>query len=296
MVFVQALENITYEKVLENEQMKRHTSIGVGGEARYFVSIKSLHVLNNVLECSRRYKIRCKIIGNGTNLIFSDSGYNGLIISIKGISDVFFKVDEVKAMAGATIAKLIDFCAENKLGGIEELSGIPATIGGAIKMNAGAFGKCISDYVTRVEVLKNGKIISYNKADCDFSYRTSKFSKSKEIITAVYFKFDRDGFSMDKLKKFRQRRNETQPFNKSCGSIFKNPENLSAGKLIEDAGLKGFSLGGARVSTKHANFIVNEKNAKACDVYNLIKYIKEKIKSVYGITLQEEVEYVGEFQ
>ncbi|MBE5753735.1 MAG: UDP-N-acetylmuramate dehydrogenase [Clostridiales bacterium] len=297
MGFKQELIDFSQVKVSFGEQMKKHTSLGVGGNAEYFAYIDTLYGLNKLLVLAKEYKIPFKIIGNGTNILVADGGFEGLIISLKGLNDVFFKRDFVKVMAGATIDKLSKFCIDHKLSGMEALSGIPATVGGAIVMNAGAFGNNISDHVVSVQTLCGGKIKTYDKSECKFGYRKSRFLGGKEVVISATFSF-REGVReviSASVKNYAEIRKSMQPLGRSCGSVFKNPKDKTAGFLIECAGLKGQKIGGASISTVHGNFIMNEGKATANDVFLLINYIKDKIKKEFGITLTEEVELIGEF-
>ncbi len=292
-----ALFDTTNAKIFFDEPMRKHTGYGVGGCARYYAQIDSLYGLNSLINIAKQYKVNYKVIGSGTNILVSDLGYDGLIIDTKRLSDVFFKREQVKAMAGAKLEKLIQFALDNKLTGLEAFAGIPATVGGAIVMNAGAFGHNISENIQTVETLCDGKIKFYNKNDCKFGYRTSRFLKNKEVIVSATFNLksgDREKIS-DSIKSYKDLRRSIQPMGKSCGSVFKNPKPFSAGALIENVGLKGHRVGGAIVSEKHANFIITSSKAKAKDVYELISQIKQKVKDAFGVELSEEVECVGEF-
>ncbi len=296
-MFKNALLDTTNAKILFDEPMKKHTSFGVGGCARYYAQIDSLYSLNSLITLAQQYKVRYKVIGCGTNLLVSDLGYDGLIIDIKRLSDVFFKREHVKAMAGAKLEKLLQFACDNKLTGLEAFAGIPASVGGAIVMNAGAFGHNICEFVDTVETLCDGKIKFYRKNECKFGYRTSRFLKNKEIIVSATFDLkvgDREKIG-DSIKSYKDLRRLVQPTGRSCGSVFKNPKPFSAGALIESAGLKGNKIGGAFISEKHANFIITSSKAKAKDVYELIEQIKQKVKDAFGVELCEEVECVGEF-
>jgi len=285
------------EEIKQDEELKNHCTIGVGGKAKYFIEPTSLKNLREIIDIAKNNKLQYKIIGNGTNILPSDSGYNGLIVCTKKLNGIFFQQETVKAMAGAKIKELFDFCFQNNLGGLEKIYQIPATIGGAIKMNAGCFGGNISDFLVYVETLKDGKIIRYDKSDCDFGYRTSRFSLENEVIVGAVFKF----FSAEKIGianlafHYNNLRKNSQPKGKTFGSIFKNPKGDFAGKLIENVGLKGKKIGGAIISNKHANFIINNKNASSEDIYNLIQLAKQKVKQKYDISLQEEIDYIGEF-
>lgn len=296
MGFTDTLELFT-EEISYNEPMKKHTAFGVGGPARYFSAVRSLYTLNTLITSAKENKIPYKVLGNGTNVLVSDKGFDGLIITTKRLKDIFLSCGEVKAMAGATLYDLMRFCVSHRMTGLEAVANIPATVGGAVVMNAGAFGHNISDCIISVETVSDGKLKKYFKHDCKFSYRKSRFTSRKETVTAVNFKFgsgEREIIEAS-ARSYADIRKKSQPIGKTCGSVFKNPTKDFAGKLIEQAGLKGYSIGGAVVSEKHANFIVNERCAQASDIYSLIKYVKHKVKDTFGVTLKEEVEYVGEF-
>ncbi len=296
-MFKNALLETTNAKITFDEPMRKHTGYGVGGCARYYAQIDSLYSLNNLINLAKQHKVKYKVVGNGTNILVSDLGYDGLIIDTKRLCDVFFKREHIKAMAGAKLDKLLQFAIDNKLSGLEAFAGIPATVGGAIVMNAGAFGHNISEIIVTVETLCDGKIKVYDKRDCKFGYRTSRFLKGKEVVVSATFEVksgDREKI-YDSIKSYKDLRRLVQPAGKSCGSVFKNPKPFSAGALIEKAGLKGYSIGGAIVSEKHANFIITSSKARARDVYQLITIIKQKVKDAFGVDLVEEVECVGEF-
>lgn len=296
MGFTDTLDLFT-EEITYDEPMKKHTAFGVGGPARYFSAVRSLYTLNSLICSAREHGIPYRVLGNGTNVLVSDKGYDGLIITTQKLKDIFISSGEVKAMAGATLGELMRFCLRHRMTGLEAVASIPATVGGAVVMNAGAFGYNVSDYITSVETVADGKLKKYYKQDCKFSYRKSRFCSCRETVTAVNFDFlsgEREIIEAS-ARSYAEIRKKSQPVGRTCGSVFKNPPKDFAGRLIEQAGLKGFSIGGAVVSEKHANFILNEKSAQASDIYNLIRYIKHKVKDTFDISLKEEVEYVGEF-
>lgn len=297
MDFSKELKGFSHAKITFEQPMKKFTTLGVGGCADYFAEVDSLYGLNLLISLAKEYNQPYFILGNGTNILISDKGYRGLIICLKKLNDVFFKRDLVRAMAGANIDKVLKFNLANGLTGLERLSGIPATIGGAIVMNAGAFGHNISDHIVNVQTLYQGKINSYDKEQCEFAYRKSRFLGRKEIIISATFNFEYDSKeTIEKnIKNYADLRRQIQPIGKSCGSVFKNPKGYSAGELIDRANLKGLRIGGALVSERHANFIITQSNALSSDVYALIQHIKEKVKDKFDITLKEEVEFIGEF-
>ncbi|MBQ8426983.1 MAG: UDP-N-acetylmuramate dehydrogenase [Clostridia bacterium] len=297
MDLIYSLSENTHAKVLYDEPMKKHTSYGVGGNASCFVEADSLYTLSEVVSFAKDNKIPFKVLGNGTNVLVSDRGYKGIIICLTKLNDVFFVRDEIRAMAGVNLSKLIKFAKDHRLSGLEALSGIPATVGGAVVMNAGAFGHNISDKITSVETLHNGKIKKYYREECNFCYRGSRFFGKKEVIVSANFKLKESNreFILSGIKSFSELRTSIQPSGKSCGSVFKNPRPETAGRLIDKAGLKGYSIGGASISNRHGNFITTAGKATASDVYELITYVKKKIKDEFGIELKEEVEFVGEF-
>jgi len=298
MRLIDALTEIPDAVVVEDESMKKHTTLGVGGCAKYFITVKSLFSLSQAITTLKEYQVKYRIIGGGSNLLVSDLGYDGAIIKLL-VTDVYTTVSGVRAMAGASLKNLAEFCFSHGLAGTEALYSIPAKVGGAVVNNAGAFGQTISDHILNVETLVNGKIVKVDKHDCKFSYRDSRFRKTPSVIVAVNFNFPKkttkDFSSYDVYRELEKRRKEAFPVGKTCGSVFRNPTGDYAGRLIEKANLKGFSIGGATISTKHANFIVCDKTATSMDVDLLIKHVKKSVKQTFGVSLKEEVERLGVF-
>lgn len=291
-----SLLGITINK---NQLMSYKTGYPVGGPADYFVTVYSFNALFSVTELCKEYGVSYKILGNGTNVVFSDSGYKGVVISTKGLNSISHVDGVVTAMSGVSLCDLVLFSAEYGLYGGEQLVGIPATVGGAIVMNAGAFGKSIGDFVLEVWCFEEGKIKKYSNKECEFGYRKSFFSKVNRPILSASFVFGKnqaDEYDVNQIvSRCRERRKSDQPSGRSCGCVFKNPPNDYAGRLIDLASLKGLTYGGASVSNKHANFIIANKGAKAQDIYQLVQQIKLKVKNEFGVTLEEEVEFVGDF-
>ncbi len=281
-----------------NKPLASFSGYKTGGNAFAFFEPKSLKSLCECIDFCKEYGLEYKIIGKGSNLLISDNGYKGIVISLKKLSGIeFYKGGEIRVGAGVNLSKLIDFCAINGLAGIETLAGIPASVGGATVMNAGAFLTCISDFITVVETVKNGKFYRIDKNDCNFSYRKSKFLHSKEIVVSVRFLFNKDSSSSirAKIENYLLKRKNLQPQGRTCGSVFKNPKGYYAGELIERASLKGVRIGGAEISKKHANIIVANKNCTSQDVYKLIRLVKYEVFSKFHIKLNEEIEYLGDF-
>ncbi|MBE7090251.1 MAG: UDP-N-acetylmuramate dehydrogenase [Clostridiales bacterium] len=279
----------------QNEKLSAHTTLGVGGKAKYYIEPETFYSLIQVVRTANVKKIPYKVIGNGSNLLVSDSGFSGLIINLRRLKGIKRVGDTIIAYAGETLKNLITYCEYNGLSGLEELSGIPGQIGGVTLQNAGAFGKSVADVVSYVKCY-DGKIKTIKKENCGFGYRTSAFQNSGQIILSTAFTLKSVGTKevADRIYKISERRKRLQPQGKTCGSVFRNPLGKSAGELIERVGLKGFSVGKAIISEKHANFIINNGNS-AEDVYLLIEYVKQKVKQQLGVTLIEEVEKIGKF-
>lgn len=288
MQFDEYVEKLESEGIayLKDQPLKAYGSYGTGGRAKIIVFPKNEDQLCNCMTDN------CEIIGNGTNVLFSDKGYDGALIVTKAVNEINVCGGTVVACSGASLTKLRETCELNCLSGLEFSHGIPASVGGAVCMNAGCFSKSISDIVSYV--VTNKRV--YNNADCNFGYRNSIFSNKKgEVIVKVCFLLKPGEADLIEVKteKFKKLRKSSQPHGKSCGSVFLN-DGYFAGKLIDQAGLKGYKIGGARISTKHANFIINDGGTSA-DVYKLIAYVKRVVYETQGIKLQEELKYIGNF-
>ena len=289
------------EKIMFDVPMKNYTSFKIGGKAEKFLKIKNEEELKNAIKYARENNLKITIIGNGSNLLVLDSGIKGLVLKIE-IDDL--KIEKKENYVEVTVgsgyktmalgAKLMN----EGITGFEELSGIPGTIGGAIFMNAGAYGKEIKDINISTKCMDyDGNIFILQNKEQEFEYRSSIFKNGKYIILETKLKLE-DGKKEEiknKINEFLSSRKEKQPLEyPSAGSTFKRQEGVITAKLIDECGLKGVKIGGAMVSTKHAGFIVNYSNATAKDVLNLIKYVKEKIYEKYGIKIEEEIRIVGE--
>ena len=283
--------------IMENEPMSNHTSYGIGGPALAFIEPKAIKDLQIIKSFSEKYKVPLYCIGSGSNLLVSDRGVNGLVVSLeKYFKNIKFEKDKCYADAGIKLSKLVKDCIKQNKIGFETLIGIPGTLGGALIMNAGAFGNEISTYLTCIELLNNRGVIEKKAADeIEFKYRSSTFNKNEIIISA---EFRMENATQNQIIKNRDdanhKRKISQPLKfRSAGSVFKNPEGFSAGYLIDQAGLKGKTIGGAMISDIHANFIINKGNAKADDIVKLIKIIRDTIFKKYSIALELEITTLG---
>jgi len=297
MCFETEVSKIENLKVLRNVSLKNYCGYGVGGNVNYFFIPNTITALIFALKICDTYNIPFFLLGNGTNVLFSDKGFNGVIIYTAKLNDIVIKNDILQTECGSNLNAVINSCIHNGLGGLEKLAGIPATVGGAITMNASAFGVNISDYLQDVTALVEGKVQNFTKKECNFGYRNSIFLKNDIAILSARFKLRKENpCDLDNIRKeCLSVRGAIQPKARSCGSVFRNTKVYSAGKLIDDAGLKGLTVGGAQISNIHANFIITKDNATALDVYLLIEKVKETIKRVYNIELKEEIQKIGDF-
>jgi len=292
------LKKMLSGKLFENEMMANHTWYGIGGPALAFIEPKSIKDLQLIKSFALRNKIQIYCIGNGSNLLVSDDGINGLVLNLeKYFKKSLFNNGKCYAESGIRLSKLIKECIKNGLGGMESMIGIPGTLGGALVMNAGAFNQEISKYLCAVEIFNGNDIVErISSKEIKFGYRTSSFKKSDIIISAEFQFLPMDKNEIEKNKsEANKKRKNTQPLKyRSAGSVFKNPKNgNAAGFLIDKAGLKGKKIGGAMVSDIHANFIVNESNASAKDMVQLIKHIRKIVLEKYSINLELEIKTIG---
>ena len=290
---------IAKERVYVDEPMSRHTTFRVGGPADFFVTPKAKEEVRDVIRICKEAGMPYYIIGNGSNLLVSDAGYRGVIVQIyKEMNEVKVEGDLVKAQAGALLSGIAAKALGAELSGFEFASGIPGTIGGACVMNAGAYGGEMKDVLESVTVLTGeGKIIDLGRYELELGYRTSVIAKKGYIVLGAVLKLERgDGEKiktyMDELK---EKRVTKQPLEyPSAGSTFKRPEGYFAGKLIEDAGLRGFQVGGAQVSEKHCGFVINRDHATAADIMELMRQVQIRVKENSGVDLEPEVKRLGD--
>lgn len=286
--------------VLMDEQMKCHTTFRVGGSADFFVKPQNERQLAGVIRYLDEYKIPFFILGNGSNLLVSDSGYRGVIIDLsEGFDDISVSGNFIFTQAGAMLSRVSAFARDNSLTGMEFASGIPGSIGGAVFMNAGAYGGEMKDIVDTVTVMDySGNIFVLKNSDMDFGYRHSVVEEKKLIVLSTVLRLSKGDRSVitGRMKELGESRISKQPLEyPSAGSTFKRPEGYFAGKLIMDAGLRGKSIGGAQVAEKHCGFIINKGGATAKDIAQLIRYVQNEVKCMFGVSIEPEVRFLGDF-
>lgn len=282
--------------VLENVSLKDYNTYKIGGIAKYIVKPDSIDNLIKLINYLNEENIRYIVLGKGSNVILPDEDFDGVIILLDNLKKVVINNDIVEAEVGISLGAFIMDLINKNLGGLENLCGIPGTLGGAIVGNAGCYGSLISDNLIDVTYLEEGIVKTITKEECKFSYRDSIFKKDKnKVVLSCRFKLveSNKDVMLESVKEHTLKRKNSQPLEyPNAGSVFRNPDNIAAGKLIEDLGLKDYNINGAYVSNKHANFIINKDNAKSADIISLINYIKDKVKEEYGIELILEQEIV----
>lgn len=295
---VKFIEENDIGKYLENVSMSKHTTYRVGGIAKVMVYPKDEKKLISLLRELKSKNILYKILGNGSNTLFSDKIFDGVIIKLDCFDDIKFFRNTIKAGSGVNLIKLSNMAVRKSLSGLEFATGIPGTVGGAVYMNAGAYKSDMGYIVKSIRVITPKlEIITMTNKELDFHYRTSFLQKNPGYIcleaTLQLKKGDKNEM-LELVRDRKERRLQSQPLEyPSAGSVFRNPENLFAGKLIEDLGYKGLIRGGAKVSDKHANFIINYNNATSTDIKELIDFVKDEVLDKYGIELKVEQEFVN---
>ena len=284
-----------------DEPMSRHTTFRIGGPADILIEPPDTQRLAAVLKLIKRFNIPYFVMGNGSNLLVGDKGIRGAVIKIgNGMSECDTDGTQITAQSGIKLSRLANTALKNGLCGLEFASGIPGTLGGAVFMNAGAYGGEMKDVISHVKYVssKDCEIHTLTVQECSFGYRKSAFSDGDKIVTEAVLNLENG--DMDEIKasmaELSAKRAEKQPIDKpSAGSTFKRPEGYFAGTLIQDAGLKGLSIGGAEVSQKHAGFVINKGGATAADVRALIEEVQNRVMIKFGVHLEPEVKFVGEF-
>ena len=288
------------DTVKQQEPMSRHTTFRIGGPADFYLCPHSTNEVQEIVEICKEEKLPYFVLGNGSNLLVSDKGYRGVVIQLwKNFSDITVKDCCIQAKAGALLSKVAAEALEAGLTGMEFASGIPGTIGGAAFMNAGAYGGEMKDIIKSVKVLDTqGEVRVLPKEELKMGYRTSIVKEKGYTVLSVELELTRGNQEeiRNTMEDLKERRTSKQPLEMpSAGSTFKRPEGYFAGKLIMDSGLRGFSVGGAQVSEKHCGFVVNKGGATAMDVLNLIREVQRRVKEQFGVDLETEVRFLGEF-
>ncbi len=297
MKFIDELKSIVKGNLLENEPMSKHTTYGIGGPAMAYINPKDRFDLSNILKFSTKNEIPVYFIGTGSNLLVADNGIEGIVLTpAKSLKQLEIKKNRVVAESGVMLGKLVKECIKHNLTGLESLIGVPGTLGGALVMNAGAFGGEISNFLKSVDIMTmSGEINTFSNSDIDFSYRFSSFKKD-EFILLARFKLQAEEPEIINHKKLKASsgRKTNQPLRyRSAGSVFKNHKDYAAGYLIDNAGLKGTKIGDAEISTHHANFFINHGNASASDISALIRIAREAVLKKFGIELELEIRTLG---
>ena len=297
--FINEFKNLALGYFYENQSLSKYTTYHVGGVADCVVYPKNMDALTKTCQLIQKYQLSYKVVGNGSNLLFSDHKYHGVIIKLDSFNKVTFYENKIVVGAGFSLVRLANLAAKHALTGLEFASGIPGTVGGAIFMNAGAYKSDMGYIVQNVKVLTpDFRIITLTNRELKFHYRSSFLQSHPGYIcleaTLKLQKGKKEAIE-ELMRERRMRRRQTQPLEyPSAGSVFRNPEDaLPAGKLIEDLGLKGLTKGGAQVSKKHANFVINYENACAADIHDLILFVQQAVLENYGIQLKIEQEFVN---
>ena len=282
--------------VKHNEILAPYTTFKIGGPAKFFVIVKNEDEMLEALIWAEENKIKYFILGKGANILVSDKGFESLVIKNE-MKRLDCSDGVTICQSGLLVNEMMAECIKKGISGLEFMAGIPSTIGGAIVGNAGGLKKSIGDYIKLIRVIdKNLGVKELTKEQCQFGYRQSIFQKGEYVILSVTFSLESGNTKkiLQSIQNIIHKKNETQPLEyPSAGCAFKNPDGMSAGQIIDELGLKGKIMGGAKVSEKHANYIINTGNAKAEDVVMLISYIKQQARDKKGIQLQEEIKYIG---
>ena len=288
------------ENVMKDEPMKKHTTFRIGGPADYFVTPESREEIQAIVELCKKEEIPYSVIGNGSNLLVGDKGYRGVILQIfKKMNQIRVEENKIYAGAGALLSKVAATALSESLTGFEFAAGIPGTLGGAVVMNAGAYGGEMKDVLKEVTVMTAaGEILVLPAEKLEMGYRTSLVKTKGYLVLSAVIVLEQGNQEAIKarMKELTEQRVSKQPLEfPSAGSTFKRPEGYFAGKLIMDAGLRGYQTGGAQVSEKHCGFVINKDNATAADVCRLLRDVQDKVKEQFGVTLEPEVKFLGKF-
>jgi UDP-N-acetylmuramate dehydrogenase len=286
------------ENVMVNEYLKNHTYTQLGGRADLFVTPTNYEEVQQVVKLANQEDVPFTLLGNGSNLIVKDGGIRGIVLSLKRLLDISTKGNRMIAQSGAAIIDVSRKALDESLTGLEFACGIPGTVGGALFMNAGAYGGEIKDVLFETVVVdRNGELLTLSADELDLDYRTSNIPEKGYIVLEARFDLKPGNYQEIKavMDDLTYRRESKQPLEyPSCGSVFKRPPGYFAGKLIQDSNLQGRGVGGAEVSTKHAGFIVNKNNATATEYISVIELVQRTVKEKFGVSLEREVKIIGE--
>ncbi len=296
-MYQEIIKKINENRVFKDEPMSKHTSLKIGGPADVFVKINNLEELKYVIDLAKKREIPLTVIGNGTNLLVKDKGIRGIMVKLD-LNNIKIQDEEIEVESGVKLPILAKKAYENSLSGLEFASGIPGTVGGAVKMNAGAYGGEFKDIVIETTYLdKNLNIKTISNKEHKFSYRYSIFDETNDIIISTKIKLNKDKQEniKTKMEENSKKRREKQPIEfPNAGSIFKRKNEYIPAQIIDKSGLKGYNIGDAYVSEKHAGFIVNKGKATAEDMLELVEYIRKVVKNNYNIDLELEIKVIGE--
>lgn len=296
MILEEIQKIVSKDKIFTNEPMSKHTSFKIGGPAEIFVKINNVEELKLIIKISKQAEVPITVVGNGSNLLVSDDGIRGIVLKIEFDKIEIEESGKLKVGSGVKLAFLAQKCLKEKLEGFEFASGIPGTIGGTIRMNAGAHGSEMKDIVKKITCMtRDGKIQVISNEEAKFEYRNSIFSQNDYIILEAEIQLRKGNPEeiRSKMDEYATYRKEKQPIEyPSAGSTFKRGNDFITAKLIDECGLKGYQIGGAQVSEKHAGFIINKENATAEDVKQLMKYVEEQVYNKFGKKIEPEIEII----
>ena len=296
MILEEIQKIVSKDKIFTNEPMSKHTSFKIGGPAEIFVKINNVEELKLIIKISKQAEVPITVVGNGSNLLVSDDGIRGIVLKIEFDKIEIEESGKLKIGSGVKLAFLAQKCLKEKLEGFEFASGIPGTIGGAIRRNAGAHGSEMKDIVKKITCMtRDGKIQVISNEEAKFEYRNSIFSQNDYIILEAEIQLRKGNPEeiRSKMDEYATYRKEKQPIEyPSAGSTFKRGNDFITAKLIDECGLKGYQIGGAQVSEKHAGFIINKGNATAEDVKQLMKYVEEQVYNKFGKKIEAEIEII----
>ena len=286
------------EDVKINEKLSQYVNFKVGGPADILVTPRNKEQIIRTVNICKENNIPFYVIGNGSNLLVKDVGFRGVVMSLTKVNNITVDGERIEAECGAMLKQVSDKAVENSLTGFEFACGIPGTVGGAVFMNAGAYNGEMSQVIESADVInENGEIITLNNEELDLGYRSSIVMKKGYVVLSAVFKLEKGTVKSikDLVADLTNKRESKQPLEyPSAGSTFKRPEGYFAGKLIQDAGLKGYSIGGAAISEKHSGFVINKGGASAKDILDLIHHIQDEVKKQFGVELHTEVRIIGE--